>query len=100
MVYMPDRALQPGQSLNEGCPFFVPKSPKPKSLSKREAQVITLVGRGLTTAEIAQELLLGERTIVRYIGNAMTKLNAPNRTCAVVIALNWQMVTFDAVLAN
>lgn len=99
---MPDRAETPGQSTSVvDCPFFMPKdAPEPRKLSRREVEVLILAARGLTDAEIAKRLNLGNRTISRYIGNCLTKLDAPNRTCAVVIALNWQFIKFDVVLAN
>lgn len=98
---MPDRASVPGPSTIVDGPFFMPKeSPKPRRLSRRETQALTFAARGLTDAQIAEALRLGRRTIERYISNAMLKLDAPNRTCAVVIALNWQFIKFDTVLAN
>jgi DNA-binding NarL/FixJ family response regulator len=96
-----NRAIEtPGQSATVDCPFFLPESPKPQRLSRREVEALTLAARGLTNGEIAEKLLLGVRTVDRYIGSAMIKLNAPNRTCAVVIALNWQFIRFDTILAN
>lgn len=49
-------------------------------LTAREAQVVGLVGRGLTNAEIAAELFISERTVESHVSNARQKLGIDSRT--------------------
>ena len=44
------------------------------------------MSRGLSNAEIAGELYLGEATIKTHVGRVLTKLNARDRVQAVVAA--------------
>jgi DNA-binding CsgD family transcriptional regulator len=52
-------------------------------LTKREQEVLTWVGRGKTSAEIAVILGLRERTVNFHCDKAMKRLNGTNRTHAV-----------------
>ena len=58
-----------------------------KALSGREAEILTLLARGLTGEEIAQRLVLSPETVRTHVRNAMAKLEARTRTEAVVKAL-------------
>jgi len=58
-----------------------------KALSGREAEILSLLARGLTGEEIAQRLVLSPETIRTHVRNAMGKLEARTRTEAVVKAL-------------
>ncbi len=58
-----------------------------KALSDREAEILSMLARGLTGEEIAQRLVLSPETVRTHIRNAMSKLEARTRTEAVVKAL-------------
>lgn len=58
-----------------------------KTLSPREAEVLTLLAQGLTGEEIARRLVLSPETIRTHVRNAMEKLDARTRVEAVVKAL-------------
>jgi DNA-binding NarL/FixJ family response regulator len=58
-----------------------------KALSRREAEILTMLAQGLTGEEIAQRLVLSPETVRTHIRNAMEKLEARTRTQAVVKAL-------------
>lgn len=49
-------------------------------LTPRETQVVSLVARGMTNAEIATELFISERTVESHVSNARMKLDLDSRT--------------------
>ena len=55
-------------------------------LSDRERDVLTLIGRGLSNAEAAQNLFMSEATIKTYVSRMLTKLELANRTQAAILA--------------
>ncbi|MGX7825445.1 response regulator [Actinokineospora sp. 24-640] len=56
------------------------------SLSEREREVVALIGRGLSNAEIGQELHLSEATVKGYVSAALGKIGASNRVQAALVA--------------
>ena len=55
-------------------------------LTERERQVLALVGRGLSNAEIAERLYVSPATAKTHVNRAMTKLGARDRAQVVVAA--------------
>jgi DNA-binding NarL/FixJ family response regulator len=56
------------------------------ALTVRELDVLRQVARGLSNAEIAEELFLSEQTIKTHVGRILAKLEIRDRTQAVVFA--------------
>jgi DNA-binding NarL/FixJ family response regulator len=55
----------------------------PDGLTAREVEVLSLITAGLSNAEIAAELFIGETTVKTHINNAFLKIGAKNRVDAV-----------------
>jgi len=52
----------------------------PAGLTPREAEILTMIGRGMTNAEIAQTLVLSNHTIKTHINRIFAKTGSANRT--------------------
>ena len=63
------------------------ESPLPAKLTQREAAVLKLVTRGKSNSQIAQELLISEKTVIHHLTHIFNKTNSKNRTAATAFAI-------------
>jgi two-component system, NarL family, nitrate/nitrite response regulator NarL len=59
---------------------------QPSSLTLRQLEVISMLGRGFSNKEIARSLDVAERTVKAHVSAVFEALNVRNRTQAVLVA--------------
>jgi DNA-binding NarL/FixJ family response regulator len=62
-------------------------------VTEREREILTLIARGLSNADIATHLTLSLATVKSHVGRLLTKLNARDRAQLVVVAYETGLVT-------
>ncbi|MFD3731487.1 response regulator [Streptomyces sp. NPDC058632] len=68
--------------------------PRPvEGITAREREVLTLVGRGLSNAEIASHLHISMATAKAHVSRLLTKLDARDRVQLVIMAYELRLVT-------
>ena len=72
-----------------------PESKPEHTLTDRELDVLRLLAQGEGDKEIAQKLVLSERTVHFHVGNILSKLHLANRTQAALFAIRQGLVKPD-----
>jgi NarL family two-component system response regulator LiaR len=98
----PRELLQAIRSVYEGSPSLAPTIARKlmrdiqrpsdlplaeQPLTEREVEVIRLLARGLSNHEIADQLVVSERTVRAHVSNILDKLHLANRTQAALYAI-------------
>lgn len=66
--------------------------PRPEALTEREREVLELVAQGMSNKEIAQNLVVSERTARTHVSNILSKLGLVSRTQAALWAIREGLV--------
>lgn len=74
-------------------PSGLPLTEEP--LTARELEILRLVARGLSNQQVAEELVISERTARTHISNILAKLHLANRTQAALYALRHGIAQLD-----
>jgi two-component system, NarL family, response regulator LiaR len=77
-----------GKMLNR----FRDAHPKHEELTSREREVLILIGKGKTNANIADELFIGIKTVKTHVSNILSKLEVADRTQAAIYAHQHHLV--------
>ena len=67
----------------------------PDGLTRREVEVLSLVARGLSNVQIAEELVLSPRTVEGHITNLYAKIGANGRAGAATYAMIQHLVELE-----
>jgi two-component system, NarL family, response regulator LiaR len=65
-------------------------------LAERDLQILTEIGRGLSNQEIAEKLIISEKTVRNRLSGIFKQFNLKNRTEAALYALKIGLVRLDA----
>lgn len=70
----------------------MPKQDAPGGLTPREVEVLRIVATGATNREVADRLIISEKTVARHISNILTKLGVTSRAGATAYAFQHKLV--------
>lgn len=96
-VHRGESSLHPSIALKLIREISLPSNlpPTESPLTTREVEVLKLLAQGLTNQEIAEALVISERTVGNHIGNILSKLHLANRTQAALYALREGLASLD-----
>jgi len=69
-----------------------PAAPSPDGLTAREVEVLRLLAQGLTSAQIAEQLVIGVVTVNFHVRSIYSKLGVSSRAAATRYALEHRLV--------
>jgi NarL family two-component system response regulator LiaR len=77
--------------------FSAPRSEEApvEQLTPRELEVLRLIARGKSNKEIADALIVSEKTVKTHVSNILSKLHLADRTQAAIYALRKRIVAME-----
>lgn len=66
-----------------------------EQLTEREMDVLRLIAKGKSNKEIADSLVISEKTVKTHVSNILSKLHLADRTQAAIYALRQRLVPMD-----
>ncbi|MEU0568622.1 response regulator transcription factor [Nonomuraea sp. NPDC005983] len=101
VVHAGDALLDPAVTGRVIATFAAAPDPRPSprlaELTPRELEVLRMLARGISNAEIARELFVGEATVKTHVARVLMKLGLRDRAQAVVFAYESGVVRPGAV---
>ncbi len=96
-VYRGESSLHPTIARKVLREFTRPPDPPARAelLTEREGEILLLVAQGLSNKEIAEQLVVSERTVRSHVSNILQKLHLTSRTQAALYALKEGWATLD-----
>jgi two-component system, NarL family, response regulator LiaR len=70
----------------------MPRAGRSSALTRRELEVLALIGRGQSNKRIAFELGISEKTVKAHVGHLLAKLGVSDRTQAALVAVRQGLV--------
>ncbi len=70
----------------------MPRQDAPGGLTPREVEVLRLVATGATNREVADRLIISEKTVARHLSNIFTRLGVGSRAAATAYAFRHELV--------
>jgi NarL family two-component system response regulator LiaR len=90
-VLHPDVAAKMMQEFNTPQPTEAPVD----QLTEREMDVLRLIARGKSNKEIADSLIISEKTVKTHVSNILSKLHLADRTQVAIYALRQRLVPIE-----
>lgn len=90
-VLHPDVAVRLMQEFSTPRPADAPV----EQLTERELDVLRLIAQGKSNKEIADALIISEKTVKTHVSNLLSKLHLADRTQAAIYALRQRLVPMD-----
>jgi DNA-binding NarL/FixJ family response regulator len=104
MAMQGDTALSPqlaATMLDEVRRLDVAETPEEERvITKREEEVLQLIADGCSTPEVAEQLYISQKTVKNHLASIYQKLDARDRTQAVLQAVRMGIVHLDGVAGN
>ncbi len=98
MAAQGDTALSPqlaASMLNEVRRLDQPSAAEERIVTKREEEVLQLIADGCSTPEVAEQLYISQKTVKNHLASIYQKLDARDRTQAVLRAVRMGIVSLD-----
>ena len=73
-----------------------PPKQNPDKLTEREMDVLRLLAAGDSNKDIANKLVIGEKTVKTHVSNILSKFHVASRTQAVLHAMQIGLVTMSS----
>ncbi|HFC11432.1 MAG TPA: response regulator transcription factor [Anaerolineae bacterium] len=97
-VYLGQSTLDPSIASRVLQEMLRSKNATPDSRpTERETEILKLIAQGYSNDEIAQQLVISERTVRTHVSNILAKLHLNNRTQAALYALREGIASLDDV---
>jgi HD-GYP domain-containing protein (c-di-GMP phosphodiesterase class II)/DNA-binding CsgD family transcriptional regulator len=75
-----------------GAERTIPKEPNPGGLTDREIEVLSLIARGRTNRDVADDLFISTKTVGRHVENIYTKIGVSTRAAAALYAMEHRLL--------